>query len=293
MHGVPAMGMPLPHPMEMEVTLSSRLSYENDWTVSRDGHRLVVDAQAIEALNRAFMFICERLNLKGSWDIKVEAGLPLAAGLGASAALGVALIHALCERFDLCLNQSEMYECALLWEREFHMNPSGVDVALVLLGLHAPMAGERRVLKFQHHQPDLQAHWPQGWNIVVADTGEASRTKERVKDIEQYRSNRALQFNKNMDAVGVLVNNAWQAMLNADAKTFGHCMDLNQHVLSAMLLSNESIERLCGTARSAGALGAKMTGAGGGGCIIALVEEPKAEAVAQALGVESSWVKIV
>jgi mevalonate kinase len=68
------------------------------------------------------------------------------------------------------------------------------------------------------------------------------------------------------------VKNARLAIEAGDSKAVGQLMDLNQMLLSGLFVSTPEIEQMCGTARAAGAFGAKLTGAGGGGSVVALVE---------------------
>ena len=77
---------------------------------------------------------------------------------------------------------------------------------------------------------------------------------------------------KTFDAIESVVRNARLAIEAGDLAALGKLMDLNQMLLAGLLVSTQDIEAMCDDARAAGALGAKLTGAGGGGCVVALAE---------------------
>ena len=85
---------------------------------------------------------------------------------------------------------------------------------------------------------------------------------------------------RSFDAIDSLVQNARLALEAGDHVGLGKLMDLNQVLLSGLMVSTEEIETLCSLARASGALGVKLTGSGGGGCVVALVEEDPAPVVA-------------
>ena len=90
-----------------------------------------------------------------------------------------------------------------------------------------------------------------------------------------------------LDAIEALVLQGQRALEDGELGRLGQLMELNQKLLNALLLSTAKLEAMCTTARNAGALGAKLTGGGGGGCMIALTEsEAQADAVRAALEAE-------
>ncbi len=192
--------------------------------------------------------------------------LPGGGGLGSSAALGVACIRALTGGE---LSVDDTLAAALVWERVFHGNPSGVDHTLATrggVGVYTQAEGLRAV----------RSRVPV--RVVLADTGERARTRDMVEMVARHRARQPDGTERTLDAIGSLVRNAALALPVGDLKTLGDMMNLNQMLLSSLLLSTERTEALCAAARAAGALGAKLTGAGGGGCVVALTADPAAEA---------------
>jgi mevalonate kinase len=204
--------------------------------------------------------------------VDVEADLPPGAGLGCSAAVGVAIARAI----DPQAPEAALQERAMAWERVFHGNPSGVDTAVAARG---GCIFFRRGASIEP-VPILGGTL----HLCIGHTGTASSTRSMVEGVAQLRSRNPELVEKSFQAVRSLVQSARVAMLAGDRFSLGRLMDLNQTALSSLVISTPDIDRLCAVARSTGALGAKLTGAGGGGSVVALVPSP---AVAHA--VVAAW----
>lgn len=203
--------------------------------------------------------------------LAIEAGadLPPGGGLGCSAALGVAVARAL----DPSASADTVAERANEWERVFHGNPSGIDAAVASSGgclLFARNADGTRSIE--------RVLVPSPIHLCIGHTGIASSTKSMVDAVARHRERRPEMAQKAFDGIHTLVKNARLAIEAGDNKAVGQLLDLNQMLLSALFVSTPEIEQMCGTARAAGAFGAKLTGAGGGGSVVALVEDVNAGA---------------
>jgi mevalonate kinase len=201
----------------------------------------------------------------GAVAVEAEADVPPGGGLGCSAALAVAVARAL----DPQAPGEAIAERAAAWERVFHGNPSGIDAAVSALG--GCVQFERR---------DTGAHIerirvPGIFHICVGNTGQAASTRSMVEAVARLKQRRPEITQKTFDAIHTLVKNARLAIEAADRNAVGQMLDLNQMLLSGLFVSTPEIEQLCAGARSAGAMGAKLTGAGGGGCVVALVDTPE------------------
>jgi mevalonate kinase len=216
-------------------------------------------------LSRAFRSLLEIV--RGSvpslpaMQVDVEADLPPGGGLGCSAAMGVAIARAL----DPLVSDSLLQDRAMAWERVFHGNPSGVDAAVAAHG---------GCVFFRRGEP-LEPVRPRGTlHLCIGSTGTTSSTKTMVDGVARLRARQPNVVETSFEAVRSLVHGARQAILAGDRFALGRLMDLNQTLLGAMFVSTPDIERMCAVARGAGALGAKLTGAGGGGSVVALVQSP-------------------
>lgn len=190
--------------------------------------------------------------------VEVEADLPPGGGLGCSAAMGVAIARAV----DPTATDDATQERAMAWERVFHGNPSGVDAAMSARGGCA---------FFRKGEPLERVRVRGNLHLCVGSTGIASSTKTMVDAVARLRARRPEVTAKAFEGIRVLVQNARLALEAGDRFAVGKLMDLNQMLLGGLFVSSPEIEQMCGSAREAGALGAKLTGAGGGGSVVALV----------------------
>lgn len=211
--------------------------------------------------------------------VEVDVELPGGAGLGCSAAIGVAVTGALDALFSIERSAEERGDFSLRWERVFHGNPSGVDNAMAAVG---------GVALFRRGQPLQSVRVKKPLPLVIAHSGESSSTKEIVAMVARQREAETQRVDEAFAAIAALVNNAKLAVEAGDLKGLGQLLDLNQMLLAGLMLSTEKIEELCRVAREEGALGAKLTGAGAGGCMIALAkDEADAERIRDALAKRS------
>jgi len=227
-----------------------------------------------ELLRRAFAVICEQYGATLSVSAVME--IPGGAGLGGSAALSVAVIRACDSVLGVTRTLDETIELSLAWERVFHGNPSGVDSA---------MAARGGVAVYRKGQPLAPHRVGANLSFVVAHSGEHGSTKAMVASVARQHARDPQKADQVFDAIAAIVENGMKAIERGERENFGQLMDLNQKLLSSLLLSTSKLELMCNTARDAGALGAKLTGGGGGGCMIALGRDAAhAQELAQVLG---------
>jgi mevalonate kinase len=208
-------------------------------------------------LARAFRALLDAAPPLGPRWIEVETDLPPGGGLGCSAAIGVAVARAI----EPHLTDEALRDRAMAWECVFHGNPSGVDAAVAARG---------GCVLFRKGQPIEPVRVRGTMHLCVGNTGTASSTKTMVEAVARLRARRPEIVDKSFDAIRTLVSNARLAIEAGDWLALGRLLDLNQMLLGGLFVSTPEIERMCGIARSAGALGAKLTGAGGGGSVVAL-----------------------
>ncbi len=212
-------------------------------------------------LARALRDLLAASGVNGAFAIEAHADLPPGGGLGCSAALGVAVARAI----DPAAGPDAIAERVMAWERVFHGNPSGIDAAVASMG---------GCVLFTKGEPITRVRVGGPLTLCVGHSGQASSTKSMVEAVARLRERRPEIAQKTFDAIGTLVKNARLAIEAADRRAIGQMLDLNQMLLSGLFVSTPEIEEMCASARGAGALGAKLTGAGGGGCVVALVDEP-------------------
>jgi mevalonate kinase len=183
--------------------------------------------------------------------------LPPGGGVGCSAAIGVAVARAL----DTAASLEAIMQRATAWERVFHGNPSGVDVAA------AAMGGCLRFVRGEGVEP---VHGARSVHLAIGATGRASSTKVMVERVAALRERDRAGVERAFAAIASLVDVASLAVCRGDLASLGAAMDENQAHLEALGVSTAELEELVAVARASGSLGAKLTGAGGGGCAVAL-----------------------
>lgn len=233
-----------------------------------------------EPLARAFEHLTRAMGVSEPVAVDASVAVPSGAGLGSSAALGVAVLRAIDDLFETTRTDDELHELALVWERVFHGNPSGIDTAMALAGgvaryVREPGPGEKRLVAVTPRRPI---------RLVIGESGEGASTKAMVEEVARQRARSPDKTEKLFDAVGSIVETGRAAIERGDLRALGQLFDMNQAFLASLMVSTAELEEMCAAAREAGALGAKLTGGGGGGCMIALVEdEAKEAAVTEAL----------
>jgi mevalonate kinase len=216
-------------------------------------------------LGRALAAILDACGENAAVGVEAETDLPVAAGLGCSAALGVAVVRALdAFRGIDRAGPNDVARRAMEWEKVFHGNPSGIDATAAARGgclFFRRNDGSAKVENVELRGP---------LTIAIGHTGIASTTRAMVERVSLLHETETDVVDGAFEAIRLLVERAKIAIEQDDLRTLGRLMDENQALLASLSVSCEPIETMCKAARDAGALGAKLTGAGGGGCVIAL-----------------------
>lgn len=197
-------------------------------------------------------------------EVEAWSELPAGGGLGSSAALGVAIARATQGFAETNGRDAEAVslERSAAWERIFHGNPSGID---------AMAASRGGIFRYSRADGATSLHPPTDIVLCVGWSGTPSSTRAMVEMIAARLAKDPDIVNKSMAAVHSIVDAAVTAIQAGDHVAIGQLMNMNQHVLSGLMVSTSEIEELCALAREHGSLGAKLTGGGGGGSVIALV----------------------
>lgn len=224
---------------------------------------------APEELVSAFAAMARGLGLPPALRARVRSELPLGAGLGSSAALGVALGRALCALAGQPCPPARAAELSLELERVFHGAPSGVDPAVcarggVLLFRRAWQGAAEEVVALRPPSP---------LHAVVALTGIARGTRRTVLPLAERKRQRPGLYDPLFAALGELSRGGAEALSRLDLDDLGVRFDAAHGLLAALGVSCPELDELCTSLRRAGALGAKLTGAGGGGAALALARD--------------------
>ncbi|MSP24733.1 MAG: mevalonate kinase [Myxococcales bacterium] len=232
------------------------------------------------AMSRAFSELLRAVSLDeplGPICARVAGDLPSAAGLGFSAAAAVAVARALEDLRGVGNDDARERAVvlrAMAWERVFHGNPSGVDVSAAM---------HPGVLRFVRGSPPTVVVTAKPILVCVGISRQRSSTMTMVDAVRALRSSNPTRFDDELAAIAALVETAERALRSGALAELGALMSENHALLSAWQLSTMELDELCRTALANGALGAKLTGKGGGGAAVALagaVLDREAETVA-------------
>jgi mevalonate kinase len=206
--------------------------------------------------------------------IRIKSSIPVASGLGSGAAVSVALIRALSSQLGAVFSAEQVNNLCYEIEKIHHGTPSGIDNTVITYARPVYFTRGQPVETFQVKSP---------FTIVIADTGVRAPTKESVGALRQLWEADQSQWERVFDQVKEIVQQARQAIESGEWLELGALMDANQELLQQMTVSSDELDRLVLAAKAAGAEGAKLSGGGRGGNMIALVRPAAAEKVARAL----------
>jgi hydroxymethylglutaryl-CoA reductase len=239
-------------------------------------HRLRSDPSKRTSFEEPAALILEHLGLTDrAMRIMVYPELPRAMGLGGSAAVAVAIIRALDRHFDLGLSDDDVNALAFRCEQVAHGTPSGIDNTVATYG--------QPLLYRKGDPPEIQTiRLSEPVRLVIGMTGVESLTAKMVARVRDARQRNRDVYDTMFKGIDALTRQALDALKKNDLERLGELMNVCQGLLNGLGVSSWELEELIQIAREHGALGAKLTGAGGGGSMIALCPENPTE-VAEAM----------
>ena len=267
-YGYPAISLPL---LEVEVTCKV-VPAESPWRLYEE-----------DTLSMAVYASLEHLNIKNACiRCQIDSAIPEKRGMGSSAAISIAAIRAVFDYYQADLPHHVLEILVNRAEMIAHMNPSGLDAKTCLSD--QPIRFIKNV-GFTELEMDLSAY------LVIADTGVYGHTREAIQ-VVQNKGKDALPF---LHALGELTQQAEDAIRRKDAEGLGKILSQAHSHLKEIGVSSPEADHLVETALNHGAMGAKMSGGGLGGCIIALATNlSQAQELAERLeekGAVQTWIE--
>ena len=219
------------------------------------------------------------LNLNAHYTLKVEGALPFKVGLGSSAALSVATLKALAQIHRREWSKSELFEGAMVMERVFHHQPSGLDHRVSIEG---------GIQGFQRKQGEinLQAlHHTQPLHLVLTWGPRQGTTADAVSRVAIKKAEYPIYYQELFKQIESNTQVGQQALQDGDLNKLGLCFDLNHKFLRDLGVVTPALDQACIQLRKLGALGAKMSGAGMGGTSFGLFQTQE-QALAASLSLQ-------
>ncbi|NWG10714.1 mevalonate kinase [Candidatus Bathyarchaeota archaeon] len=227
-----------------------------------------------EPVKLAINKVAEKYGESVGLNVEIYSTVPVAAGLGSSAAVAAAVAAAVGELLNVKMAKEDILRVAFEAEKTVHGTPSGIDPAIATFG---------GTLFFQTDTgfKPLEVHMDMP--LIIGNTGIERSTRLQVEKVRNLREKHPRIVDHIMWAAREIVLRAIDALKENDLETLGELMNINHALLYGVGVSDESLEWLISAARKEGALGAKLTGAGGGGCMIALTKDERLEQVLGAI----------
>ncbi|MDD5367672.1 MAG: mevalonate kinase [Anaerolineaceae bacterium] len=206
--------------------------------------------------------------------LRVTSTIPVASGLGSGAATSVALIRAFSGFLGRPLPDEQVNAIAFEVEKIYHGTPSGIDNTTVTYAQPVYYIRGQPIEKLQVKHP---------FTVVIADTGVPGLTAKAVGDVRNGWRQDAIRYENLFDQIGEITRRARQVIEGGDSAHLGRYMNENQEILEQLGVSSPELNRLIQIARESGAYGAKLSGGGQGGNLIALAESDSAGHIAETL----------
>lgn len=222
-----------------------------------------------------------------AFTLRIKSSIPLAAGLGSGASVTIAIMRAVAAFLGFSLTDEQVSTLAYEVEKLHHGTPSGIDNTVIAY---------RMPVYYVRNKTLQTLHVAQPFTIVIGNSGITSPTALTVGDLrERWLADQAY-YEDLFDQVGQVVQRARQFIEDGETQELGALMDQNHALLQSMQISSPELDHLVQAARAGGALGAKLSGGGRGGNMIALVSSATAAHVAQALeqaGAVQTWITTI
>ena len=203
-------------------------------------------------------------------SLQLDSSIPHTGGMGSSAAIALAVLRAMSCFRNHPLTLEEQIQLSYETEVIFHGTPSGIDNTVIALN---------QPVFFEPDLPPLPIQVHTSFDVLIADTGEASQTATAVANVRKLREQNQDSCEALFDEIAEISRKARNSIETGDTQELGRCFYENQERLEELGVSSDKLRTLIQAAYNAGALGAKLSGGGMGGNMIALVAPSSVDTV--------------
>ncbi len=278
-HGVPGIVSAIDSAADAEVKKAAKGINVTDERSGAKGYAEKKKLQQLESIERMLKAM-DMDPKKVAMDIWLGGNLPGFSGLGASAASSVAIARAIAEEFDLDLSNERINDIAYEAEKAYAGNPSGIDNTAATFGgliwFRKNLSGGSNTIEQLSIRKPVE--------IIIGNTGIVANTKAMVAGVAERKKQNPEKYDANFMQAENLAHKGKKALEEFDLRKVGRLMNENHRLLQEIEVSCKELDFLVNLARKQGAFGAKLTGGGGGGCMVALTPgKDLQEAVAGAM----------
>lgn len=281
-YGKPAIAMPFSLKVSSRIQKSyGTIIFESD-IYKGSINNMPVEMKGIsECIKKTLHYLSEPFE---GLSIEIHSSIPLGRGLGSSSAVAMAIVRSLFALYEQKLSQKELFYFVQIAETYAHGSPSGIDMAA---------EASECPIWFEKGKEAIPLEVGKPLYMVVGDTGRKGDTRTAVENVRNRYGLNPEKVQKSLDEIGRIAEEAKEALLHEDMLTLGKLLDRNQEELMTLGVSDDGLNVLVEAARNKGALGAKLTGSGLGGCMIALANSREhAKVIAEELlksGAFKAW----
>jgi len=263
-HGVPGIVSAIDSTTDAEVKKTGTGIQVKDERKTAKGYSEEKRLQQLESIDR--MLKAMDIDPKTPLNIWIGGTLPGFSGLGASAASSVAIARATAEELKMKIPDEKINQIAYEGEKAYAGNPSGIDNTAATFG------GLMWFSKNMQGGPDniQRIAIKKPVEIVIGSTGKVANTKAMVEGVAERKKKNPQKYSPLFKRAEELAIEGKKALETGDLKRLGELMNENHTILQGIEVSSKELDFLVNIAREQGAYGAKLTGGGGGGCMVAL-----------------------
>jgi len=262
--------------IDKRITATSQIIDEKKIKIKSDIGNVEISTDLLSTPDRSmdvvkpFLYIAKKALEKSGErvgiEIMIDSEIPAGIGLGSSSACCVAVAASVMGLFKQ-LTKEEVLKIAIEAERTIFENTSGADCSVCTFG---------GLMEYDMKNGFKKINSKANFDLVIANSKQAHFTSEIVENVRRFRENNEDLFASFCDQESILIQNALLSLEKNDLKSLGVLMSKNQDLLERINISTEKLALLIREAKKT-SFGAKITGAGGGGCIIALVDKSNLE----------------
>jgi len=278
-HGAWALAAALPRKVRVTVEPSSKFEVISDLSRRGESPELVPVSNVVEEMAREY-------SEKPTVRVTITSEVPGGAGLGSSAATMVAVAAAFSRLNSLGLTVNNLVECAMVGEQSVHGKPSGVDPAVCAHG---------GVILFRTGSPLKRVPLYGKRSLILSYSGLKRSTRGQIGRVTKMKDMYPGMFESLTGGIGELSLRASEMLLRGDMSGLGTLLTVNHAALMSLGVSNDTLDGMVDLLLTLGSYGAKLTGAGGGGSVLAVAPEGKEKSIVSGLsarGFETFRVKI-
>ena len=215
-----------------------------------------------------------KINISTGIDIRLRSDIPIASGMGSGAAIHTAIMKALFNHYQIPFTETELASLVYQIEKLYHGTPSGIDNTVTCYG---------QSILYQKEQEIKFLEFPHEFFLVIADSGISTPTRITVNDVRLLYQSSPKDVRSIFESIRETTLQGLKSLRCGDWQASGKNFTANHQLLHQLSVSCPQLDRMVATAIDAGAYGAKLSGGGRGGIIVALVKPERIPKVTESL----------